>query len=198
MPTLFNHRGEHLTVWVMVMKKNQGNPEHFFFFFFGNTHRRWKVQSQGSSLRCSYDLRHRWGGNTGSLTCCVSWELLSCSFLLCKYRIWVCISPQRSTKPRRRNAVDAWIGDCLGKDTSERFYKKSPRPRAALDLKGPTHSDCFHLKSMFYCLSRLPWVTWSFWPYWFFSWSQTEKDKYHMISLLCGIYTVAQMKLSTK
>lgn len=32
MPTLFNHRGEHLTVWVMVMKKNQGNPEHFFFF----------------------------------------------------------------------------------------------------------------------------------------------------------------------
>ena len=28
--------------------------------------------------------------------------------------------------------------------------------------------------------------------------SQKEKDKYHMISLICGIYNMAQMNLSTK
>ena len=28
--------------------------------------------------------------------------------------------------------------------------------------------------------------------------SQKEKDKYHMISLMCGIYNMTQMNLSTK
>ena len=28
--------------------------------------------------------------------------------------------------------------------------------------------------------------------------SQTEKDKYHMISLICGIYTIIQMNLFMK
>ena len=28
--------------------------------------------------------------------------------------------------------------------------------------------------------------------------SQKEKDKYHMISLTCGIYNITQMNLSTK
>ena len=29
-------------------------------------------------------------------------------------------------------------------------------------------------------------------------WSQKGKDKYHMISLICGIKNIAKMKLSTK
>ena len=29
-------------------------------------------------------------------------------------------------------------------------------------------------------------------------WSKSEKDKYHMISLMCGIWNMTQMKLSTK
>ena len=28
--------------------------------------------------------------------------------------------------------------------------------------------------------------------------SQKEKDKYHMISLICGLYNMAQMNLSTE
>ena len=28
--------------------------------------------------------------------------------------------------------------------------------------------------------------------------SQTEKDKYHMISLICGVYNMIQMNLFTK
>ena len=29
-------------------------------------------------------------------------------------------------------------------------------------------------------------------------WSQKEKDKYHMVSLICGIWNMTQMNLSTK
>ena len=44
-----------------------------------------------------------------------------------------------------------WIEERLGRLMPLKFFFfKLPSSTAVLDLKGPTNSDCFHSKSMFY------------------------------------------------